>query len=100
MHAIRKTSLDAHAAAREVEETDEAARSAARSAGQAIATAHVPTHAIVAATYAASAVRNATDSLDAAMKERDWQYQYLLELNKTVDTKYPAKQKLWRGLIR
>lgn len=100
MADVRRDSLMAHAAAREVKETDEAARSAARSAGQAIATAHVPTHSIVAAIYAASAVRNATDSMDAVMKERDWQYQYLLELNKTVDTKYPATQKLWRGSIQ
>lgn len=96
MADVRKASLDAHAAAREVKETDEAARSAARSAGQAIATAHVPTHAIAAATYAASTIRNATDSMNAAIKERDWQYHHLLSLNKTIEKNHTQKQKLWR----
>lgn len=96
MADVRKTSLDAHAAAREVKETDEAARSAARSAGQAIATAHVPTHAIVAAIYAASAIRNATHSMDDVMKERDWQYNHLLSLNKTFEKSHSQKRKLWR----
>ena len=76
---VRKTALAAHAAAREVQE-DDAARSAARAAGQALATAHVPSHAIAAAIYATTAVRDATDSMDAAHKERDWQYQHLLRL--------------------
>ena len=79
---IRKASLDAHAAAREVAE-DNAARSAARAAGQAVATAHVPTHSIGAAIYALQAIHRATDSCDddaAVAKERDWQYQHLLEL--------------------
>src|SRR5436305_741135 len=44
MAAIRKASLDAHAAARDVG-ADTAARSAGRAAGQAVATAHVPRHA-------------------------------------------------------
>jgi hypothetical protein len=82
MAAVRKAALAAHAAAREVEE-DNAARSAARAAGQALATAHVPSHAIVAAIYAATAVRDATNPSDAdaaTVKERNWQYQYLLEL--------------------
>ena len=42
MADIRESSLAAHAAAREVKENDDAARSAARAAGQAVATAHVP----------------------------------------------------------
>ena len=82
MADVRKAALAAHAAAREVEE-DNAARSAARAAGQALATAHVPTHAIAAAVYAATAVRDATNSSDAdaaTAKERNWQYQHLLEL--------------------
>jgi hypothetical protein len=41
MAAIRKASLDAHAAARDVG-ADTPARSAARAASQAVATAHVP----------------------------------------------------------
>src|SRR5437667_7747360 len=51
MAVIRKASLDAHAAAREVGE-ESPARSAARAAGQAVATAHVPRHAYGAALYA------------------------------------------------
>lgn len=82
MAVIRNASLASHAAAREVGE-DNAARSAARAAGQAVATAHVPTHAIGAAIYALQAIHRATHSpnADAAVaRERDWQYQHLLEL--------------------
>jgi hypothetical protein len=82
MADIRKASLGSHAAAREVGE-DNAARSAARAAGQAVATAHVPTHAIGAAIYALQAIHRATSASDAdaaVAKERDWQYQHLLEL--------------------
>ena len=79
---VRKAALAAHTAAREVGE-DNAARSAARAAGQAVATAHVPTHSIGAANYALQAIYRATNSPDAdaaIAKERDWQYQHLLEL--------------------
>jgi hypothetical protein len=82
MAVIRKASLDSHAAARDVGD-DNAARSAARAAGQTVATAHVPTHAIGGAIYALQAIHRATDpaNADAAVaKERDWQYQHLLEL--------------------
>jgi hypothetical protein len=82
MADVRKTALAAHEAAREVEE-DDAARSAARAAGQALATAHVPGHAVAAAVYAATAARDgvATADADAAVaKEREWQYQHLIEL--------------------
>jgi hypothetical protein len=82
MTAIRKASLAAHAAAREVGE-DNVARSAARAAGQAVATAHVPTHSIGAAIYALQAIYRATNSSDAdaaVAEERDWQYQHSLEL--------------------
>jgi hypothetical protein len=82
MAVIRKASLAAHAAAREVGE-DNAARSAARAAGQAVATAHVSTHSIGAAIYALQAIHRASSSSDAdaaVAKERDWQYQHLLEL--------------------
>src|SRR5215470_2306524 len=48
MAVIRKASLDAHAAARDVGE-DNPARSAARAAGQAVATTHVPLHSLGAA---------------------------------------------------
>ncbi len=79
MAIIRKASLDSHAAAREVGE-DNSARSAARAAGQAVATVHVPRHAYGSAIYAQQAVFRATDSLDAAEKERAWQYQRLMTL--------------------
>ncbi len=82
MAVIRKASLDSHAAAREVGE-DNAARSAARACGQAVATAHVSTHAIGAPIYAQQAIHRATSAADAdaaVAKERDWQYQHLLEL--------------------
>ena len=82
MAVIRKASLASHAAAREVGE-DNAARSAARAAGQAVATAHVPSHSIGAANYALQAIHRATNSSDAdaaITKEREWQYQHLLNL--------------------
>ena len=83
MADIRKAALASHAAAREVNE-DNAARSAARAAGQAVATAHVPTHSIGAANYALQAIYRATtfDADAAIAKERDWQYQHLLDLRK------------------
>lgn len=82
MAVIRKASLDSHAAAREAEE-DSPARSAARAAGQAVATAHVSTHSIGAAIYALQAIhraRNSSDANTAIAKEKDWQYQHLLDL--------------------
>ena len=82
MADIRKASLAAHVAAREVGE-DNAARSAARAAGQAVATAHVPSHAYGPAVYAQLAIYRATNpsEADAAIaKERDWQYKHLLQL--------------------
>ncbi len=85
MAVIRGASLAAHAAAREVGE-DNPARSAARAAGQAVATAHVRTHAPGAAIYALQAIHRATDAADvdaALARERDWQYQHLLELAET-----------------
>lgn len=84
MSIIRKASLHAHSAAREVGE-DNSARSAARAAGQAVATAHVPRHAYGPAIYAQQAVfraANLSDAKNAAAKEKDWQYQHLLDLIK------------------
>ncbi len=84
MAVIRKASLDAHAAAREVGE-DNAARSAARATGQAVATAHVPAHALGAAIYALQALYRAADSTSAeavVAKEREWQCRHLLDLIK------------------
>jgi hypothetical protein len=84
MADVRRTSLAAHAAAREVGE-DGPARFAARAAGQAMATAHVPTHSIAAAWYAAKAVwaADALNAEDNVAKERGWQYQHLIELGRT-----------------
>jgi hypothetical protein len=82
MAVIRKASLNAHAAARDVG-ADSAARSAARAAGQAVATAHVPLHALGAANYALQAIYRATNPsvADAAVAtERAWQLQRLLDL--------------------
>ena len=84
MDVIRKASLEAHAAAREVGE-DNSARSSARAAGQAVATAHVPTHSIAAAIYALQAIYrdcSFSDADAAVAKERDWQYQHLLKIGK------------------
>ena len=86
MAVIRKASLASHAAARDVGE-DNAARSAAHAAGQAVATAHVPTHSIGAAIYALQAIHRATafsDADAAVARERDWQYQHLLELRENT----------------
>lgn len=82
MAVIRKASLDSHAAARKTGE-DDPARSAARACGQAVAAAHVPRHAYGPAIYAQQAVHRAADPLaanTAAAKERDWQFQHLLDL--------------------
>jgi hypothetical protein len=79
MADIRKASLDAHAAARDV--TEEDAQAAAHAAGQAVATAHVPTHALGSALYgiraAAARCGNADDGL---IRERDWQLERLRSL--------------------
>ncbi|MDD1675485.1 MAG: hypothetical protein LUQ17_02220 [Methanomicrobiales archaeon] len=86
MADVRATALAAHAAAREVQE-DNAARSAARAAGHAMATAHVSTHSLAAALYAATAVRDSTNSMDddiSTTREREWQYQHLLSLTANV----------------
>ena len=82
MAVIRKASLDAHAAAREVGE-DSTAHSAARACGQAVATAHVPRHAYGSALYAQQAILRTSkpsESEAKVAKERDWQYQHLLDL--------------------
>ena len=79
MKDVRRDSLAAHAAARDVE-SDDVARSAARAAGQAVATAHVQTHSIVAAIYAATVIRDATNSMEEVNKERSWQFKHLQEL--------------------
>lgn len=86
MADVRKVALAAHTAAREVEENS-AARFAARATGQALATAHVPTHSIAAATYAVKSIRAADpqNAEDNIAKERNWQYQHLLELENALN---------------
>lgn len=82
MAVIRKASLDAHAAAREVGE-DNPARSAARAAGQAVATAHGRGHGPGAAIYARQAVHRASSAEEAAAAvaaERAWQVARLVAL--------------------
>ncbi|MBZ9685455.1 hypothetical protein G9F72_003695 [Clostridium estertheticum] len=64
----RCAAFTAHASARDADEGE--ARAVARAAGHAAATAHVAGHAVHAANYAATAIA----------KERDWQYQHLLDL--------------------
>lgn len=86
MEVIRKASLNAHAAAREVN-ADNAARSAARAAGHAVATAHVAAHSLPAAKYALQAVYRASESSESdetVADERDWQYQQLLSLKRNI----------------
>jgi hypothetical protein len=75
MADIRKTSLDAHAAARKADEGSKA-RFAARAAGQAVATAHVAEHAFGPAYYALKIA--AADSSNAKLfKELDWQWKHI-----------------------
>jgi hypothetical protein len=94
MAVIRKASLGSHAAAREVGE-DNPARSAARAAGQAVATAHVARHSYGSAVYAQQAIFRANSSSDTdavVKKERDWQYQHLLELRQDIIVKPQLQQ--------
>lgn len=77
MAAVRKASLDAHAAAREA--ADEAAAFAARAAGHAVATAHVRAHAFGPALYALKCVaaRRPDDARTAMVAELHWQWDRL-----------------------
>src|SRR5690606_10116154 len=88
MAVIRKASLDAHAAAREVGE-DNPARSAARAAGQAVGTAHVITHAPGAAVYALQAIHRAAGDSEAeaaVAAERAWQRARLAALREAAES--------------
>jgi len=81
MSEARTAAFATHAAARDTDQA--AARAAARAAGHAAATAHVAGHAVHAATYAAKAATYAAGTTDANAntdKERNWQYQHLLDL--------------------
>lgn len=83
MDAVRKASLDAHAAARSLPEGS-AAQFAARACGQATATAHMKTHSIVAAWYAAKAVWAEEDKPRSIQTEREWQHHRLIELTENA----------------
>lgn len=91
MTVIRKASLDAHAAAREVG-GDTPARFAARACGQAVATAHVKTHALGPVYYSIKALRanGATD--EEIAKERVWQHQHLIKLKKKQESSPPTPE--------
>ena len=81
MSEARTAAFATHAAARDTNQA--AACAAARAAGHAAATAHVAGHAVHAATYAAKAATYAADPNNAdanTAKERNWQYQHLLDL--------------------
>lgn len=81
MSVIRRASLDAHAAAKEVKHLP-AACAAAHAAGQAVATAHVAQHAYGGAFYALKAVvadGSPCDAMDRVVSERSWQEQHLPE---------------------
>ena len=93
MSVIRKASLDAHAAAKEIGnpstssgQAPSPAASVAHAAGQAVATAHVKTHAYGPAIYAQQAIFRATGDMEKVEEERDWQYKHLLELRKKDNT--------------
>ncbi len=80
MAVIRKASLDAHAAAKEVKGND-AACFAAHAAGQAVATAHVPQHAYGGSYYALKAIAaaNPQNAKANVTSELEWQAQALAE---------------------
>jgi len=77
MAVIRRASLSAHAAAKEVKEND-AACFAAHATGQAVGTAHVNTHALGSSIYSIRAVVAYTGNIDDGLvKEREWQLERL-----------------------
>lgn len=80
MSIIRKASLDAHAAAKVVEQKSSACF-AAHAAGQAVATAHVAQHAYGGAYYALKAIAaaNQQNAYTKVIEEREWQSQHLTE---------------------
>ncbi|WP_404351721.1 hypothetical protein LG324_03245 [Phycicoccus jejuensis] len=81
MAVIRKASLDAHAAAKDLKGREKAACEAAHAAGQAVATAHVPQHAYGGAWYALKAIAatGGEDVLQRVVDEREWQARHLPE---------------------
>jgi hypothetical protein len=75
MAEIRRASLGAHAAAREIKELSEVACLAARAAGQAVGTPHVPQHAYGSALYALKAIVEANPESAAAKATKEWNWQ-------------------------
>ena len=83
MSVIRKASLDAHAAAKDVNE--DYAKYVAHAAGQAVATAHVPTHALGSSLYSIRAVAAYSGNVDDGLiRERNWQLQRLRDIAKKL----------------
>lgn len=78
MPVIRKASLDAHAAAKDVEDNNVACF-AAHAAGQAVATAHVAQHAYGSSWYALKAIASANplEAEEKVSQEFEWQSQAL-----------------------
>jgi len=84
MADIRRRSLDAHAAAKHVQEMS--AAYAAHAAGQAVATAHVPTHAFGCSVYALRAVAARSNNTDDGLAgELAWQLEQLRRLAGKLD---------------
>ncbi|MBN2334438.1 hypothetical protein JXL21_02685 [Candidatus Bathyarchaeota archaeon] len=81
MPVIRKAALDAHAAAKDVEEDYN--KYVAHAAGQALGTAHGPTHALGASVYSIRAVAAYSGNVnDGLIQEYSWQLQRLREIIK------------------
>jgi hypothetical protein len=80
MMVIRAASLGAHAAAKDVKESDGACF-AAHAAGQAVATAHVPQHVYGGSYYALKAIAaaNPENAIEKVEQELHWQEQELPE---------------------
>jgi hypothetical protein len=89
MSAIRKASLDAHAAAKDAKE--DYAKYAAHAAGQAVATAHVPTHALGSSVYSIRSVAAYFGNVnDDIIRERNWQLQRLQDITKQLSAQKTA----------
>ena len=81
MAVIRKASLDAHTAAKNVKE--DYAKYVAHAAGQAVATAHVSTHAFGSSIYSIrAAVSYSRDANNILIQERNWQIHRLKDIIK------------------
>ena len=80
--AAREAAFQAHAAARDASENENAARAAARASGQAASTSHMADHSLGAAAYAVRTMKLASpvpDSEAAGDREGQWQRDRLPE---------------------